>query len=189
MRIVGGRYRGRRIAAPEGEEVRPTADRTREALFNILEHGPFTADGTSPLVGARVLDAFAGSGALGLEALSRGAAHLTCIESAAGARAAIRANAGTLGESARVTVLAADATRPPSASAPCSIAFLDPPYGSGLAAPALAALVARGWLAEGALCTVELAARESFAPPPGFAALDERRYGRAKLVLLRYQPA
>jgi 16S rRNA (guanine966-N2)-methyltransferase len=186
MRIVGGRHRGRRIEAPAGLEVRPTADRTREALFNIIEHGRFRADGTSPLPDTRVLDAFAGSGALGLEALSRGAAHATFMDNNAIARSAIRANAKALGESARASILQADATTPPSAGLPCNVVFLDPPYRSGLAPQALAALAARGWIADGALCSVEIAVREAFAPPPGFAVVDERRYGRAKLILLRY---
>ena len=189
MRIVAGKHRGRRIAAPEGHDVRPTSDRAREALFNILEHGHFTEDGTSPLIDAQVLDVFAGSGALGLEALSRGAAHLTCIENGASARAALRANAKALGETARVTVVQADATKPPTAVAPCSLALLDPPYRSGLAAPALVALAARGWLAEGAICVVEISASETLGAPPGFTPLDERRYGKAKLMFLRYEAA
>jgi 16S rRNA (guanine966-N2)-methyltransferase len=186
MRIVAGRHRGRRIAAPAGLAVRPTADRTREALFNILEHGLAKADGTSPLLGARVLDAFAGSGALGLEALSRGAAHATFMDDHAAARSTIRANAEALGERAHVAILPADSAAPPAAGAPCDIAFLDPPYRSGVGPQALSALAARGWLADGAICSVETAAGEPFAPPAGFAALDERRYGKAKLILLRY---
>jgi 16S rRNA (guanine966-N2)-methyltransferase len=189
MRIVGGRHRGRRIETPAGLEVRPTADRTREALFNILEHGRFTADGTSPLHGARVLDAFAGSGALGLEALSRGAAHATFMDNNANARSAIRANAKALRETARVSILQADATDPPAAGTSCNIVFLDPPYRSGLAEQALAALVARGWIDDGAVCSVEDDAREPFTPPPGFTLVDERRYGRARLILLRYGAA
>jgi 16S rRNA (guanine966-N2)-methyltransferase len=186
MRIIAGKHRGRRLEAPAGLEVRPTADRTREALFNILEHGHFTADGTSPLHGARVLDAFAGSGALGLEALSRGGAHATFMDNNAIARSAIRANAKTLGESAHVSILQADATDPPAVSASCAVVFLDPPYQTGLAEQALAALAARGWIAGGAVCSVEVAARETLAPPPEFTLLDERRYGKAKLILLRY---
>jgi len=187
MRIVAGKHRGRRIAAPEGHDVRPTSDRAREALFNILEHGSFTADGTSPLIGARVLDVFAGSGALGLEALSRGAAHLTCIETSATARSVLRANARMLGELARVTVVQADAMKPPAAMGPpCSLVLMDPPYRSGLAAPALTALAERGWLAEGAVCVAEVSATEALPPPAGFTPLDERRYGKAKLVFLRY---
>jgi 16S rRNA (guanine966-N2)-methyltransferase len=189
MRIVAGKHRGRRIAAPEGHDVRPTSDRAREALFNILQHGDFTTAGTSPLIDARVLDVFAGSGALGLEALSRGAAHVTCIENSATARSALRANAKALGETARVTVVQADATKPPPASAPCTLVLMDPPYRSGLAAPALAALAERGWLADGAICVVEISAAESLETPAGFTPLDERRYGKAKLVFLRHGAA
>jgi 16S rRNA (guanine966-N2)-methyltransferase len=186
MRIVAGKHRGRRLDAPAGLEVRPTADRTREALFNILEHGHFTADGTSPLLGARVLDAFAGSGALGLEALSRGAAHATFMDNNGLARSAIRANAKALSESAHVSILQADAINPPAAGASCNIVFLDPPYGSGFSEQALAALAARGWIEGGAVCSVEVAVREALTPPPEFVLVDERRYGKAKLILLRY---
>jgi len=186
MRIVGGKHRGRRIEAPAGFEVRPTADRTREALFNILEHGSFTVDGMSPLRGARVLDAFAGSGALGLEALSRGASHATFMDNNAAARSAIRANAKALGEAAHVSILQADASNPPAAGTSCNVIFLDPPYRSGLAAPALTALAARGWLADGTIGAVEMAAGERFDAPAGFTTIDERRYGKAKLILLLY---
>jgi len=190
MRIVGGKHRGRRIEAPPGLEVRPTSDRAREALFNILIHGHLSADGTSPLPGARVLDAFAGSGALGLEALSRGAAHALFLESDSKACASIRANAKTLGETANVTVVPGDATKPPPCpGAPCGIAFLDPPYGRDLAAPALAALAARGWIADGAVCIIELAIGDGLTLPHDFALLDDRRYGKARLSLLRFNPS
>ena len=188
LRIIAGKHRGRRIEAPAGTDVRPTSDRAREALFNILGHGRFSASGASPIVDARVLDAFAGSGALGLEALSRGAAQLTCMETSAVARAALRANAKTLGETANVTVMAADATNPPPASVPCTLLFLDPPYRDGLGGPALAALAARGWIAPDALCTLETAAGETVELPEGFTLIDERRYGKARIVFLRYAP-
>jgi len=186
VRITAGAHRGLRLAVPAGRDVRPTSDRARQALFNILEHGHLRADGDSPLRGARVLDAFAGSGALGLEALSRGAAHATFMETGRAARDAIRRNVGACRAPDHVTILGADAARPPRAPAPCAIAFLDPPYRSGLAEPALDALAAAGWLAAGAVCCVETAAHEPFAPPAGFAALDERRYGAARIHLLRY---
>jgi 16S rRNA (guanine966-N2)-methyltransferase len=190
MRIVGGKHRGRKIAAPPGVDVRPTSDRAREALFNILIHGHLAADGTSPLPGARVLDAFAGSGALGLEALSRGAAHALFIDSDAKACTAIRANAKALGETVNVTVIPGDATKPPPPpGAPCSIVFLDPPYGRDLAAPALAALAARGWIADGAVCVVELAINDGITLPPGFTLIDDRRYGKARLLVVEYQSA
>jgi 16S rRNA (guanine966-N2)-methyltransferase len=189
MRIVAGRHKGRPLQAPEGLDVRPTSDRARQGLFNILEHGSFIEDGTSPLVDAAVLDAFAGTGALGLEALSRGAARLTCMDSDPRAIAAIRANVMALRERARVTLHQADAMRPPppGPAAPCDLVFLDPPYRSGLAAPALAALADRGWVADGALCIVEIEAKEDFAPPSGFTSLDERRYGKARFVFLRFR--
>lgn len=190
MRIVGGRHRGRTLSAPEGAEIRPTADRARESLFNILEHGRLSRDGLSVLRGAAVLDAFAGTGALGFEALSRGAERLTCMDSSAKAIDAIKANARVLGELARTTVFRADPTRPPRppagpAGQPCGLVFLDPPYESGLGAPALSALAASGWIADGAICVMELPAREEFTPPGGFETVDERRYGKARLVFMR----
>lgn len=187
MRIVGGKHRGRRIEAPQGQDVRPTSDRAREALFNILIHGHLSADGTSPLPGARVLDAFAGSGALGLEALSRGAGHALFIESDAKACATIRANAKALGETANATVIPGDATKaPPCPGAPVSVIFLDPPYGRDLLEPALAALAARGWIANGAICVVELAINDGVTLPPAFTLLDDRNYGKARLLILKH---
>ncbi len=184
MRIVAGRHRGRTLAAPEGDLTRPTSDKARQALFNIIEHGKWAADG-SPIVGAIVLDAFAGTGALGLEALSRGAAHVFFLELAAPARKALAANIAALREGERATLLAADATDPPMAPQPAGLAFLDPPYGKGLAAPALAALRRRGWLAPGALVILEVGARELFSTPSGFALADQRVYGAARLVFMR----
>jgi 16S rRNA (guanine966-N2)-methyltransferase len=183
MRIVGGRHRGRRLRAPPGEAVRPTGERVREAMFDILSHGRFARDG-SPFASAAVLDAFAGTGAFGLEALSRGAAEAVFIERDGAALAALRRNVEALGEAARARVIPGDATRPPRGDRACAIAFLDPPYGSGLAAPALAALAAADWLAPGAVAVIEIAARERLAPAPGFMLLEERVYGAARLVFL-----
>lgn len=188
LRIVGGKHRGRAIATPEGQATRPTSSRAREALFNILAHANWRDDGTSPLVEARVLDAFAGSGALGIEALSRGAAHATFLDNDAAAVRIIGDNLRKMGEAAQAKVVRADATRPPPAREGCDLAFLDPPYRSGLAAPALAALAEAGWLAAGAVATVELASTEDLALPAGFEAVDERRYGAAKIAILRYAP-
>jgi 16S rRNA (guanine966-N2)-methyltransferase len=184
MRIVGGSHRGRRLVAPPGEAVRPTSDRAREALFNIFTHGEFARDGI-PFADRAVLDAFAGTGALGLEALSRGAAKAVFIENDRDALAALRRNIAALGETARCRVVGGDATRPPRATVACTVVFLDPPYKSGLAAPALAALAEAGWLTAGALAVVEIGAREVFLPPDGFTVLDERVYGAARLVFLR----
>ena len=187
MRIVAGRYRGRSLTAPEGLAVRPTADRTREAAFNVLCQGKL-AGGRNPVEGARVLDAFAGTGALGLEALSRGAGRVSFMETQAPALAALRANIASLGEEARAEVLTVDVLRPPATQAPCAIALLDPPYNQGLAAPALSALAEAGWLAEGALIAVELMKSESFEVPEGFEELDVRTYGKAKVAFLAYRP-
>lgn len=184
MRIVGGSHRGRRLTAPPGQVVRPTSDRAREALFDILSHGSYAAAGL-PFADKTVLDAFAGTGAFGLEALSRGAAEAVFIESDREALAVLRRNIAALGETGHSRVIAGDATRPPPAREPCALAFLDPPYRSGLAPPALAALTAAGWLAPETLAIVEIGARDVFTPPAGFAVSDERVYGAARLVFLR----
>jgi 16S rRNA (guanine966-N2)-methyltransferase len=185
MRIIGGRHRGRTLEAPPGALVRPTGDRVRESLFNILEHGGF-AEAGSPFAGRPVLDAFAGTGALGLEALSRGAAHVWFIEREPAARRVLDANIRALGETAHATILAGDALAPPRSVTPCRLVFLDPPYGRDLGAPALAALAGRGWFEPAALAVLELGSTEDFAPPGGFTVEAERRYGVARLVFLRH---
>lgn len=186
MRIVGGRHRGRRLEAGSDKNVRPTSDRAREALFNILGHGADFRTEAGPLpMGVNVLDAFAGSGALGLEALSRGATHVTFLDDRTESVRLIRRNAEGMGELARVSIRQTDATRPGRAPAAHALALLDPPYRSGLAAPALKSLADSGWLTDDAVAVVELAATEDLDTPPGFALIDERRYGAAKLVFLR----
>jgi 16S rRNA (guanine966-N2)-methyltransferase len=184
MRIVGGRHRGRRLFAPPGDAVRPTSDRAREALFDILSHGHFAAKGI-PFADEAILDAFAGTGALGLEALSRGAAEAVFFEQNAEALSALRKNVASLGESSHAQILPYNATRPPRAGKRCAVVFIDPPYRSGLAAPALAAIDAGGWLTPDALAVIEIRAREEFHPPAGFTSLDQRAYGAARLVFLR----
>jgi 16S rRNA (guanine966-N2)-methyltransferase len=185
IKIIGGKHRGRTIATPEGQTTRPTSNRAREALFNILAHANWAGDGTSPLVDARVLDAFAGSGALGIEALSRGAAHVTFLDSDAAAVKLIGENLRKVGETATAKVIRADATRPPPSREGCDLVFLDPPYRSGLANPALTALAEAGWLKPGAVATVELGHAEDLITPARFETIDERRYGAAKIVILR----
>jgi 16S rRNA (guanine966-N2)-methyltransferase len=189
VRITAGKHKGRKLAVPAGRDVRPTSDRARQALFNILEHGKFVEGGGSPIRGAHVLDAFAGSGALGLEALSRGATQAIFMENGGEALNAIRRNVEACREHGNAEVLRADATRPPKARVACDVAFLDPPYHKGLSAPALAALAGAGWLAEDAICCVELAADEEITPPDGFEQLDERRYGAARILIMRFGSA
>jgi len=184
VRIVAGRHRGRALEAPPGRDVRPTADRTREALFNLLELGRAAADG-SAVAGAIVLDAFAGSGALALEALSRGAERATALERDPSVARTIRDNAARLDETARLTVVVADALRPPAARAAATLVLLDPPYGEDLAPKALMALDRAGWIAPGAVVAVETGSKETLEPPAGFDPIDRRTYGRAAITLLR----
>lgn len=186
MRIVGGRHRGRRLAAPPGRDVRPTSDRARESLFNRLAHGGYGAGGASPLADARVLDAFCGSGALGLEALSRGAAAAAFMDSSRAALDCARANAAALGVAESCLFLMADAARPPQSEAPVSLVFLDPPYGSNLAMPALVALANAGWLAAGALAAVEIGRDDAVDALDRFELLDDRVTGAARILILRF---
>lgn len=189
MRIVSGRLKGRRLEAPGGHELRPTSDRARESIFNVIAHG--LADWSGELAGASVVDLFCGTGALGLEALSRGAAHATLIDFSQGSLALAKKNAAHLGVWREVTLLKLDATRlappPLAASAPCQVAFLDAPYAQELTTPALHGLARQGWLADGGLAVVETAVDEPLVTGPGFIQLDERGYGAAKVVFLQYR--
>ncbi|HEX5080217.1 MAG TPA: 16S rRNA (guanine(966)-N(2))-methyltransferase RsmD [Geminicoccaceae bacterium] len=180
MRIIAGAFRGRRLQSPAWAAIRPTGDRAREALFDILEHGE------PRLRGARFLDLFCGTAAVGLEACSRGAAEVLLIDNDAAALRLASANLTRLGKPPTVRLMAADAARLGAAPGRFDLVFLDPPYGTGLALPALAGLCG-GWLAPGALIVVELAAKESLEPPAGFVVEQERRYGAARFVFLRPQ--
>jgi 16S rRNA (guanine966-N2)-methyltransferase len=186
MRIIAGSHRGRPLvplgAGDAAAQLRPTSDRVRESLFNLLAHGPH---GTPPPPqGRRVLDLFAGTGALGLEALSRGAEHATFVENGAVGLGLLRANVAGLGVGDAVQILAADAARlGANSAAPFDLVFLDPPYRRGLGERALAAAGSGGWLAPGALVVWEEAAAP--APPPGLTLLDARRYGDTMISLLR----
>jgi 16S rRNA (guanine966-N2)-methyltransferase len=184
MRIVGGQLRGRTLAAPKSQAIRPTADRLRESLFNILLHA--YAD---PVSGARVLDLFAGTGALGLEALSRGAAFALFVDDGAQARALLRENVTALGLGGATRIFRRDATRLGAAHPvePFTLAFLDPPYGQGLAEKALVSARAGGWLASDALVVVEEAAKAAFVAPEGFEELERRVYDDTALVVLRHR--
>ena len=183
MRVVGGRLRSRAIAGPKSDAVRPTSDRLREALFNILTH----AYG-DPVTGARVLDLFAGTGALGIEAVSRGAAYALFIDEGVEARALLRQNTETLGLGGITRIFRRDATRlgPAHPLEPFDLVFADPPYGQGLAEKALASARAGGWLKPQALVVVEEAADAGFTAPQGFEELERRKYDDTEFVFLRF---
>jgi 16S rRNA (guanine966-N2)-methyltransferase len=186
MRIVGGIHRGRILKAPKGMDVRPTADKPRQSLFDILMHG--TPGGERfDIREKRVLDGFCGTGAFALEAISRGAAAAVMMDLDTVALSAARENVKELREEQHVRVVQADLTKPPAADNPCDLVFLDPPYGLGLGPPAMAALAMKGWIAPGALVVLETGAREKAAAPKGFAGVDERRVGAAKFLFFRYR--
>src|SRR5580704_17662578 len=174
MRIVAGRFRGRAIAAPSSRAIRPTSDRLRETIFNILTHGH-----GDPVTGARVLDLFAGTGAMGLEALSRGASFCLFVDQGAEARSLMRASIEALGCGGQTRIFRLDATKLGKARplAPFSLVFCDPPYGRGLAPRALASALAGGWVAPDALIVVEEAAGADFAFPAGLVELERRQQG------------
>ncbi|MEM6746193.1 MAG: 16S rRNA (guanine(966)-N(2))-methyltransferase RsmD [Pseudomonadota bacterium] len=188
MRIVGGQFSGRKIAAPAGRATRPTTDRTRESLFNILAH----RDGFG-FDGARVIDLFAGSGALGFEAMSRGASFCLFVETDAGARGAIRDNVEALSlfGNTRIHRRPADSlgTKPAGVGPRFDLAFLDPPYGKDLLTPSLAILMSGDWLAPGALLVAEHSKDDSFDVPGGMEREDSRRFGDTEISFLRVPPA
>ncbi|MEM9704901.1 MAG: 16S rRNA (guanine(966)-N(2))-methyltransferase RsmD [Pseudomonadota bacterium] len=185
MRIIGGKFKGARINAPKGRVARPTADRTRESLFNILANYA-----SQPLDGAKVVDLFAGSGALGLEALSRGASYALFVETDAGARGAIRENIEALGVFGATRIHRRSAeklgTLSASAGGPFNIAFLDPPYGKGLAEKALESLQQGGWLHDQALVIVEQGAQEEPVALEGLERLDRRDYGAGQITFFSH---
>ena len=185
MRIVSGEFRGRVLHAPPGAGTRPTSDRARQAVFNILEHAPWSPG----LRGLRVMDLFAGSGALGLEALSRGAAFCLFVETDTGARGAIRENVDAFGLFGKSRIHRRDATdlgaKPASDGPPFSLAFLDPPYGQGLGERALAGLAAGGWLDSNAVVVLEKGIGEAAPHLDGFEIVDARDYGAARVHFLK----
>jgi 16S rRNA (guanine966-N2)-methyltransferase len=181
-RIIAGSLRGRVLAAPPGLATRPTAERLRQAVFDMLWHAEW--GGREWLAAQRVLDGFAGTGALGLEALSRGAAGATFIENDRAALAALRANIAACRMEERARVVVGDAARPPRATAPCGLIFLDPPYAEGLIPRAVAALTAAGWLAPGAVLVAEHAREEALALD-GWSSLATRTHGAGAVSILR----
>jgi 16S rRNA (guanine966-N2)-methyltransferase len=186
MRVVGGSLRGRSLAGPKTKAIRPTADRLRESLFNILAH----AYG-DPISGARVLDLFAGTGALGIEALSRGAAFCLFVDDGAEARALLRENVATLGLGGTTRVFRRDATKlgPAHPIEPFTLVFLDPPYGQGLAEKALASARDGGWLTPDTLIVVEEATKSAFVAPEGFSEVERRAYDDTEFLFLKLNPA
>lgn len=181
MRIVGGEFSGRPVMAPRSRAIRPTTDRTREAVFNVLVHRF-----GDRLQGARVLDLFAGTGALGLEALSRGASACVFIEESAEGRGLIRTNVEAFGLQGRTKIFRRDATRLGAAGTimPFGLLFADPPYGKGMGEAALASAREGGWLLPGALCVVEETSSVPFVAGPGFQLIDERDYGDTAIRFL-----
>ena len=184
MRVVGGKLRGRALVTPKDGTVRPTSDRVREAVFNILEHGitDFAIDGVN------VLDLFAGTGALGIEALSRGAAQGVFVENAAASRALIQENFQALGLAGVATIFRRSAVDLGAAYRKLSfqLVFADPPYGKGLAEQAISAAISNGWLSDGAVIVIEESADAEIALPADCQVLDERRYGGTQVVIGRY---
>jgi 16S rRNA (guanine966-N2)-methyltransferase len=182
MRIVGGSLRGRVLKAPQSQSIRPTSDRLRESVFDILAHAY-----DDPVAGARVIDLFAGTGGLGLEALSRGAERVLFVDDGAEARALLRANIEALGAGGVTRVFRRDATRlglaPPGER--FTLVFLDPPYGRGLATRSLDSLVEGGWLTNGALIVIEEAAQAPLELPEGIVEEERRRYGDTQIVIAR----
>ena len=185
MRIVGGKFKGRAIRAPEGRETRPTSDRARESIFNVLAH----ADWAPPLEGARVIDAFAGSGALGLEAISRGAAFCLFVETDSVARGCIRDNVEAFQLFGITRIHRRSATdlgsKPAGLGAPFDLVFMDPPYAYDLVPPALDQLAKGGWITPNALVVAETSAEGAAPVAPGWDLLDERTYGAARVSFLR----
>lgn len=181
MRIVGGDLRGRSLASPKSDAIRPTTDRTRESLFNILAN-------RIDFAGLRVIDLFAGTGALGFEALSRGAQFVLFVEASVEGRGLLRSNMEALGLAGRARIFRRDATRlgPVGTMEPFDLAFADPPYGRGLGDRAAGALAEGGWLRPGALLVLEEERRSAPAALPGFVTLEQRRFGDTVLGFFRY---
>ena len=184
MRIVGGELRGRKLQAPSVTDLRPTSDRARESIFNILSHGKPAID----LDGVSIVDVFAGTGALGLEAISRGAAHATFIDANRASLKHAGDNAAQLGVWKQTMLLKFDARRlappPRAAKAPCAVAFLDAPYNLELTIPALQGLINKGWVTAGSICVVETEQENILEPPRGYRLIEDRNYGAAQVHFL-----
>lgn len=181
MRIIAGQWKGKRLEGPKDRDIRPTSDRTREALFNLLMHLE-----DNPVTGQRVMDLCCGTGALGLEALSRGAAHCSFVDNSPVALKLTERNVAALGATRQSRVIQANASQLPAAPEPVSLVMMDAPYGHETLLPAAwACLRAQGWLKPGALLSVEQSKKTPFTAPEGADILKQRRYGQSELILLR----
>jgi 16S rRNA (guanine966-N2)-methyltransferase len=183
MRVTGGKLGGRALVAPDDARIRPTSDKVRQAIFNILSHNDFGVGFT--IEGARVADLFAGTGAMGIEALSRGAAFCAFIDDSADSRALIRENVEALGLTGVTKIWRRDATALGEANDHYNLVFLDPPYRKGLMAPALASLIEGTWLAPDAVIVAEMAADDDAPSTEGYTLLDDRSYGDTRVMFLR----
>jgi 16S rRNA (guanine966-N2)-methyltransferase len=186
LRIIAGKHRGRKIFMKDGSDIRPTGGRAREAIFNILLHGKFGGAENSPLIDKRVIDLFCGSGALGLEALSRGAAHVTFVDQSADSITLVKSNIEYFGETQNTKTFRSDSANLPKAQAKYSLAFMDPPYKSGLAPKALESLANGGWLEKDAVAVAEVSQKETIDVPPMYTLIDQRDYGNNRIYFLRY---
>lgn len=179
-RIIAGRHRGRRLNMPKGRDIRPTTDRMRERLFSMLTHSRYP-----DLEGARVADLYAGTGALGLEALSRGASHITFVEKAPASLAVLSSNIEVLHATEECQVLKTNARSLPVAAEPYDLIFMDPPYRQGLVNPTLLSLSEQGWLAAGAVIICELAVDEELVLPENMEIVDERSQGQQRVLFIK----
>lgn len=185
MRIIAGKYKGKKLESLPGKIIRPTLGKAREALFNILTHGDYYGEKNSPFIGKYVLDLFCGTGALGFEALSRGAKHVIFIDENSKALEVVEHNAKHLHADDNITIIRSDSTRAPKAHNTCGLIMLDPPYFSGLALPAIQNLDNKGWINEDTIIAAEQSKKENHPIIPGFSIIDERVYNATRIVLFK----
>jgi 16S rRNA (guanine966-N2)-methyltransferase len=186
MRIIAGKYRGRKIETINDKKLRPTMGVAREALFNILSHGRFADEENRFLDGCRVLDLFCGCGALALEALSRGAAHVTLMDIDSEHLQIARQNIKKIGEENHATFIRGDSSKPPMARATCNLVFIDPPYNEKLAHSAMEKLVEGKWLEKGAIVVVETGKTEDLPEVPGYTEFLNRNYGNSRIRMFEW---
>lgn len=179
MRIIAGKHRSRNIDAPEGKSVRPTTDRMRERIFSMLQHHRYPA-----LLNARVADLYAGTGALGLEALSRGAGHATFVEKTQSTFSCLKKNVASLGEDDNTSLMKISARSLPFANEPYDIIFMDPPYHKGMVEPTLYCLLERNWLAEDGVIIAELAVDDELTIPDALTIIDDRKQGQQRILFM-----